>query len=1208
MAPKRKQGQENGSSTQSQKRIKFDSVDSLRWHWLDDTITTDAPIPLNHLLDTYAFTPGRWKNICPNKFVEKSPSKKTKSKAEAKDKDGYILISSESEDEQSSVCRIRDCRNNPQCLNYLGQTKWEDEDAAKEAFFSLHNLGMNPFLLIRDPQLPVGLKNLGATCYANAYLQVWFQDLVFREGVYQCQPMVEEDEVLEKSPVFQLQVTFAALQCSSQRVFNPIKLVESLELQTSIQQDAQEFSKLFLSHLATEFEKQPIPSLRSLVADQFQGELVHAIECQTCKNVSERSSDFVEIEINLEPGCRLEDRVKAFLAPEMLSDDNKYACGHCNSLQDAKRYTKLTKLPPVLHFSILRFVYDIKTHTRKKSKQSISYPAAIDMSQFLDKESASDSCWYDLRGVLLHKGPSAYRGHYESQVYDEEKHKWFQFNDDEVTSLNDADEEQKMNKKKSKFRVSDSDDEGDENIRRLDSKDAYMIIYSRRETQMNGEKQEKGKSLNLQPPPHAIQAVHQLNEEHELKVMDFDMRQKGLEQRFQKLKQEKQAIYKNWQISNHHEHSVVVSRKALDDWLTCDLSRRPALGYTSPPSPDEVMPDVRVQATASRSVETESADSDATLLNSSTEPTERLVVMEDSDITCSHGLLDPSKFSMMKRISKEAYQGILQQTGQDFPEVLMSDQVCLQCVRELAQERLYPTMHKLQVDLFMELQESLGKGDSYWLSKPWFKDWKTAKPRMHKSEASFNNDPSPSSDPWRKDVICPHEGLSAKDTQRMRISEEAYRFLQQLFPGWTTLSASNDECSICSDEELQRKTQASCWKQEAEMERSVLEFLIEEEPLYDPSDMKLGEPYHIIPYKFLEDLEAWFNHPTKCERPAETEPFNCRRHNRSVIDVRKCSMYKDVIRFVPEVDSEGLWVLYPRAILGDVQRVGENEWVQDPPRCDLCSPIWYMEQSFDLKVIRLPRGYPIPTPEAYETLLRNNSDLDDALDAGVDVSYVGKSYSSGSASSTSAHYAIRRSTRLGFRRRAQIVTISASLPDKGELLLHELAHATGAPVGLLRLYHKGKELGHQDTLAEFSFEENDVLELYIFDPEADEPDPMDCFWEDAEPAKTSKPDCKRAEGPAFGNTVLGGRRLASKKSRDLLNQEPMQDNIESSASPHPETIVEEVMNESMDVEISQSCQVPMDEIPNGPACPRCTFINPEGVSCCTICDSPFSIT
>lgn len=70
--------------------------------------------------------------------------------------------------------------------------------------------------------------------------QVWFQDLAFRAGVYQCQANSDDQQKFEDSPVFQLQVTFAALQESRQVSFNPIKLMESLQLPMSEQQDAQE--------------------------------------------------------------------------------------------------------------------------------------------------------------------------------------------------------------------------------------------------------------------------------------------------------------------------------------------------------------------------------------------------------------------------------------------------------------------------------------------------------------------------------------------------------------------------------------------------------------------------------------------------------------------------------------------------------------------------------------------------------------------------------------------------------------------------------------------------------------------------------------------------------------------------------------------------------------------------------------------------------
>ena len=141
---------------------------------------------------------------------------------------------------------------------------------------------------------------------------------------------------------------------------------------------------------------------------------------------------------------RLEDCIAASLSPETLSGDNqykffcsqevlltplfRYRCPRCETLQDATRYAELRELPPVLHFSLMRFVYDLKTMERKKSKQSISFPLTLDMTQFLgpkeDRECAasrnSEKNLYDLRGILLHKGESAYHGHYEAQVYDAE--------------------------------------------------------------------------------------------------------------------------------------------------------------------------------------------------------------------------------------------------------------------------------------------------------------------------------------------------------------------------------------------------------------------------------------------------------------------------------------------------------------------------------------------------------------------------------------------------------------------------------------------------------------------------------------------------------------------------------------------------------------------------------------------------------------------
>jgi ubiquitin carboxyl-terminal hydrolase 48 len=73
-----------------------------------------------------------------------------------------------------------------------------------------------PSEIVRRAILIYAIQNLGATCYANAFIQVgifslhhlelirisakvWFRDLAFRNGVYMCQPSQDKEDVFEVS-------------------------------------------------------------------------------------------------------------------------------------------------------------------------------------------------------------------------------------------------------------------------------------------------------------------------------------------------------------------------------------------------------------------------------------------------------------------------------------------------------------------------------------------------------------------------------------------------------------------------------------------------------------------------------------------------------------------------------------------------------------------------------------------------------------------------------------------------------------------------------------------------------------------------------------------------------------------------------------------------------------------------------------------------
>lgn len=66
----------------------------------------------------------------------------------------------------------------------------------------------------------------------------------------------------------------------------------------------------------------------------------------------------------------------------------------------------------------MRFVYDPEEGERVKSKTTVKYPPSIDMAAFLGVP-LDEEMIYDLRAVLVHKGETAYSGHYCAQVHNE---------------------------------------------------------------------------------------------------------------------------------------------------------------------------------------------------------------------------------------------------------------------------------------------------------------------------------------------------------------------------------------------------------------------------------------------------------------------------------------------------------------------------------------------------------------------------------------------------------------------------------------------------------------------------------------------------------------------------------------------------------------------------------------------------------------------
>ncbi|KAL1710109.1 hypothetical protein EV121DRAFT_252295 [Schizophyllum commune] len=1278
MAPKRKRRDEQKGLAPGQvlKRAKLLGNASSPWGWVGTDVLDAAHITDEHRLAACGFN----QPLCANKYApeyrqmqkgrqRRLKERKTREKRDSSPAGGAdeVIVISDTEEVQLECTKKLCNKDNPNCLNYLGQDKWEDEDDAWEAFRKRVKLGDSPLDDARDPDLPVGLYNLGATCYANASLQVWFRDLAFRRGVYNCQPCGNEsEEKFKQSPLFHLQVTFTALQESTQSVFNPNKLVESLQLRTSEQQDAQEFSKLFMTHLASEFNKQSNPSVRSLVADQFEGIQLYGTRCDTCKTQSER----------------------------------EYACSTCNALRAATRYTKLRKLPPVLHFSLMRFVYDLKTYERKKSKSAIVFPTLLDMGRFVEgggeaggskggagtikggasgsgaaRSGAKESHIYDLRGVLLHKGSSAYHGHYEAQVYDTERACWFQFNDEIVTKITtlqeknskpillDVEGEDEKPKKRpnvrKRRRVEDSEDEADllsptaaakfqlsaakAQLKSTDitSKDAYMLIYARRETpvmhlenggnvpqasggtmvslagggnmaaqanggtsvphangstaamkgqaaaatngaQVNGTKGPAAGDANtslavgpkptiangdsapangsaasaaspaaLTPPARAMEAVAALNAKHSEECERYLAKESEVKAAFRELRRKVMDIYQSWSVSRQDEPAVKamkdenraaqradsVDEKAnVVNGKTCSTAQvidgtankngsttgrqveingntgteddgatnSDAMDVDAKPSVDGEAESKPLDKGKQRAVAEPSDDGD---------PTEIIRISIADDLLCEHGKLHPSNSTAMKRIRKDAYDKIAAETKCVFEPLVTTQDVCRQCVEGIFKDRLYQVEHPRLVSQFDDIAEVPEGQPGYWISKPWVKDWRLSKPKMHRPDVG---DPAPDSDDFKGHVLCEHGRLINNIANRRRISLDAGNLLQALFPGLQLLPASEEPCAICAVAIHSSKEGRLEARKKAEDEKARLKHMLDH-ALNGDTALLEDTPLAIVPSQFVRAWKMWLGRPTEYPRPPgiDNSSFFC-EHDRLAFDPNVPADMDSKLAVIKRSDWEVLQTLYP------------------------CGPLIALEKESKEK------RYRHEIPVCVDCRQRRKSDWE-STDITIRVGGSDKA----KPTTTKKTYGSRQSKRLRSvkeqgERRKMSVTKQTSIMALKIMIQSELS----IPTICQRLFYQGRELDdNKATMESLGIFANDTIDLR-------EEQEKDSFSDTEDGERAAKR--QRSEERGFGGTLLG------------------------------------------------ASVIPSSELPTPPpdmkSCPHCTFFNAREAEVCETCD------